>query len=140
MDIEGSRIASILGLILCIVEIWEPRLSVLLEQAIALKISEYNDFQKLYLSRFRELGSVAKNTFKEVAKGPKFYQTPEESKAQALQSIENTKENLKFYLATIVNFGLMRPFKLLLVVLNKLGRGRAVGGLGLVLAFLGSVF
>lgn len=139
MEVEWGKAAGVLGLILCVIEIWKPKLSVRIEETIKREIASYKDFQRHYINKFRQLARIANSTFKEVAKGPQFDQSIDESKAQMLTSVENTKENLKFYLATLINYLVMLPLKTVLVLLNKIGRGRAIGGVGLVLAVLGVV-
>jgi hypothetical protein len=80
---------------------------------------------------------LARGAFREVQKGPQFI-TPEEFKANTVTSLMNIRTYLWFYCVTTVNFLILRPLYFALVALNKLGRGRAVGGLGVLIAVLGT--
>ncbi|PTU04218.1 hypothetical protein DBR45_02975 [Pseudomonas sp. HMWF031] len=134
---SASMFFGVAGIILGAVEIWWPRLSVALEATICKKIKEVKDFQALYFKEYATLSKVALSAFKEVEKGPQLV-TSEEFKANTLTSLMNIRSYLWFYCVTAVNFFIFRPLHSALVALNKVGRGRAVGGLGLVIAVLGT--
>lgn len=136
MEFSISFIVGFLGLILAIVEIWKPKLSVLLENFIKTKIENIASFQYLYLKQLKLLAKDADSVFGEVAKGIQPV-TVEELKANASLSLYQIKSYLQFYAVTLINFLILKPVKELLVFLNKLGNGRAVGGLGLLLTIIG---
>lgn len=135
MEIEVNLVLGVLGIMLAVVEVWRPRLSVKLEEYIDKQISEIKQFQTLYIKEFRTLAKIADGSVKEALKGPQLV-TSEEFKANTYTSITNIKSYLWFYFVTIVNFIVLKPARSLLVFLNKIGRGRAVGGLGIVLGIL----
>jgi hypothetical protein len=126
------------GITLTIVEIWQPGLSVKLEKYIANQISGIEEFQKEYIKEFRALAKIADTSIKEVVKGPQLV-TSEEFKINSRQSFEKIKSCLWFYLATAVNFIILKPINLILISLNTIGKGRSVGGIGILLA-IGSTF
>lgn len=138
MEIEPNLILGITGLLLAVIEIWHPRLTVKLEKYIDKQVSEIHQFQAVYLKEFRSLAKTADGTIKEVLKGPQLI-TPEELKANTYSSIVNIKAAIWFYIKTFINFLILKPTRSLLILLNKIGRGRAVGGLGIILAIL-SIF
>lgn len=138
MEINLSMVLCVLGLALTVVEVWRPRLSVILEDGIDNNITMIKQYQIDYLSEFRVLSRISHTTLKEVFKGPKII-TFKELKANIFTSFENIKALLWFYLATAFNMVLLRPVAIILGLLNFIGKGRAVGGVGIVLATL-SVF
>jgi len=125
----------VIGIVLAIIEIWRPRLSTVLEVAICKQVEECQVIQALYLKELKIIARLARSTFREVQKGPDFI-TPDEFKANILTSLMNIRTYVWFYCVTAVNFLILRPLYFALVALNKLGRGRAVGGLGVVIAVL----
>ena len=133
MDIEINIVLGIPGLVLTIIEVWIPKSSVALEKYIDSHILEIEQFHNLYLKEFRALAKVADSTVKEALKGPHFV-TPEEFKANTVASIINIKSYLQFYVVTAFNFIILKPLSFLLAFLNIIGKGRAVGGIGIVLA------
>lgn len=136
MTIETSKMISIFGVILAVIEIWRPRLSVLLESLIDNKIEKIELIKNEFVKEFRVLSGVANSTLKEVAKGPQWI-TPEELKAITITSIENIKTYICFYAATIILATALIPLKNIFILLNKIGKGRAVGGIGIVLGLIG---
>jgi hypothetical protein len=136
MEFSVSFLVGFLGLILAIVEIWKPKLSVLLENFIKKKIENVVSFQDLYFKQLKLLAKDADSVFDEVAKGIQPL-TFEELKANASLSLYQIKSYLQFYAITLINFLILKPVKELLVFLNRLGNGRAVGGLGLLLTTIG---
>jgi len=135
MELEVSKILGVLGIALAIIEVWKPKLSVTLEKYIDSQVSEIKQFHDVYSKEFRTLAKIADSSVKEAFKGPQLV-TAEEFKANTTASITNIKWYLWFYLATAINFMLLKPLKSLLVFLNSVGKGRAVGGLGIILAIL----
>lgn len=135
MNIELSFILGAIGVLLAIVEIWKPRLSVRLESYIDYKIDDIEKFQKIYIKEFRSLAKVADKSMKKVLAGPKLV-TPEEFKTNTLESVMNIKSYLWFYFATFVNFFIFKPIKFMLIFLNWVGKGRAVGGIGVLIGIL----
>lgn len=133
---EASKVVGFLGLFLAIIEIWWPGLSVRLERAISRQIEEISELQVHYRKQRDTLAKVAGSAWREVAKGPQL-KTPDEAKAEIAASLENMKATFQFYGVSLINFLLLKPFRLVLVGLNKIGRDRAVGGIGIVLAALG---
>lgn len=138
MNVETSSVLGWLGVVLAIVEVWHPRLSVMLEDYLDKQISEVNAFQKLFLNEYDVLSKMANSSIKEALKGPQLM-TLEELKGSTYTSIENIKSYLMFYFVTLVNVMFLKPIRLLLVFLNRIGRGRAVGGLGIILAILSTI-
>jgi hypothetical protein len=138
MNVEISSILGWLGVMLAIVEVWHPKLSVMLEYYLDKQISEVNAFQKLFLNEYKVLSKVANSSIEEALKGPQLM-TLEELKGSTYTSIANIKSYLWFYFVTLVNVMILKPIRLLLVFLNKIGRGRAVGGLGIILAILSTI-
>ncbi|MGQ4605227.1 hypothetical protein [Aeromonas veronii] len=138
MNVETSSVLGWLGVVLAIVEVWHPRLSVMLEDYLDKQISEVNAFQKLFLNEYDVLSKMANSSIKEALKGPQLM-TLEELKGSTYTSIENIKSYLRFYFVTLVNVMILKPIRLLLVFLNRIGRGRAVGGLGIILAILSTI-
>ncbi|MFQ1801035.1 hypothetical protein ACK36F_01240 [Aeromonas veronii] len=138
MNVETSSVLGWLGVLLAIVEVWHPRLSVMLEDYLDKQISEVNAFQKLFLNEYDVLSKMANSSIKEALKGPQLM-TLEELKGSTYTSIENIKSYLRFYFVTLVNVMILKPTRLLLVFLNRIGRGRAVGGLGIILAILSTI-
>jgi hypothetical protein len=130
-----SMFFGVIGIILAVIDIWRPRLSTALEIAICKQIEEVEAIQSLYFKELKTISKLAHGAFREVKKGPQFF-TPEEFKANTVTSLMNIRTYLWFYCVTAVNFLILRPLHSALVGLNKLGRGRAVGGLGLVIAVL----
>ncbi|MGL6625016.1 hypothetical protein [Aeromonas jandaei] len=70
MNIETSSVLGWLGVVLAIVEVWHPRLSVMLEDYLDKQISEVNAFQKLFLNEYDVLSKMANSSIKEALKGP----------------------------------------------------------------------
>ncbi|MGN4981992.1 hypothetical protein ACTFBY_11365 [Aeromonas dhakensis] len=138
MNFEVSSVLGWLGIMLAIVEVWRPKLSVMLENYIGKQVSEVNDFQTLFLNEYRVLSKVANSSIKEALKGPQLM-TMEELKGSTYTSITNIKSYLWFYFVTLVNVMVLKPIRLLLVFLNRIGRGRAVGGLGIIMAILSTI-
>ncbi|WP_426119211.1 hypothetical protein [Pseudomonas sp. DSP3-2-2] len=132
---SASMFFGVIGIILAIIEIWRPRLSTVLEVAIGKQVGECEAIQTLYLKELTTISKLARGAFREVQKGPQFI-TPEEFKANSVTSLMNIRTYLWFYWVTAVNFLILRPLYFALIALNKLGRGRAVGGLGVVIAVL----
>lgn len=135
MEISASMFFGILGITLAIVETWRPSLSVALEAAISKQIREVEEFQSLFIKEYRTISKVALGAFKELEKGPQIL-TPDEFKAHTLTSLTNIRSYLWFYWITAVNFLVLRPLRFCLMVLNKAGRGSAVGGLGILIGVL----
>lgn len=133
---EASKVVGFLGLFMAIIEIWWSGLSVRLERAISRQIEEISELQVHYKKERDTLAKVAGSAWREVAKGPQL-KTPDEAKAEMAASLENMKATFQFYGVSLINFLLLKPFRLVLVGLNKIGRERAVGGIGIVLAALG---
>ncbi|UAK70388.1 MULTISPECIES: hypothetical protein [Aeromonas] len=138
MNFEVSSVLGWLGIMLAIVEVWRPKLSVMLENYIGKQVSEVNDFQTLFLNEYKVLSEVANSSIKEALKGPQLM-TMEELKGSTYTSIANIKSYLWFYFVTLVNVMVLKPIRLLLVFLNRIGRGRAVGGLGIIMAILSTI-
>ncbi|CAD7491110.1 hypothetical protein ACXRSW_01915 [Aeromonas dhakensis] len=138
MNFEVSSVLGWLGIMLAIVEVWRPKLSVMLEDYIGKQVSEVNDFQTLFLNEYKVLSEVANSSIKEALKGPQLM-TMEELKRSTYTSIANIKSYLWFYFVTLVNVMVLKPIRLLLVFLNRIGRGRAVGGLGIIMAILSTI-
>lgn len=136
MEIPIGKAASLFGFVLAVVEIWRPRLSIKLEKIIDAQMHDVDVYRRQYLRRFRLLSKVAETTWREVGKGPQLM-TPKQLKETALTSYDNMRDYLWFYLATGVYFIVLTPVKVGLVLLNRIGRGRAVGGIGLLLGLLG---
>ncbi|NWD63838.1 hypothetical protein [Pseudomonas sp. IPO3774] len=132
---SASMFFGVLGIILAAVEIWRPRLSAALEVTIIVQIEEVKAIQTQYFKDLETISKLALGAFKEVENGPQFV-TPEEFKANTVTSLLNIRSYLWFYCVTAVNFLILRPLHTALITLNRLGRGRAVGGLGLVIAVL----
>lgn len=132
---SASMFFGVIGIILAVIEIWRPRLSTVLEVAIGKQAGECEAIKTLYLKELTTISKLARGAFREVQKGPQFI-TPEEFKANTVTSLMNIRTYLWFYWVTAVNFLILRPLYFALVALNKLGRGRAVGGLGVVIAVL----
>ena len=135
VEITISKLIGLFGIALAIIEIWWPKLSVALERYIGRQISEIRDFQHFYIKEYRTISRMADGSIKEAFKGPKPV-TYEQFKENTFTSVTNIRSYLWFYWISTVNFLILKPSRLLLVFLNKLGRGRAVGGLGVALAIL----
>lgn len=132
---SASMFFGVIGIILAVIEIWRPRLSTALEVAICKQVEECQAIQALYFKELKTISMLARGAFREVQKGPQFI-TTDEFKANTVASLMNIRTYLWFYCVTAVNFLILRPLSFTLVSLNKLGRGRAVGGLGVVIAVL----
>jgi len=134
---SASMFFGVFGIILTAVEIWRPRLSEVLEIYICKKVEEIEAIRPLYFKELEAISKIAVGALLEVEKGPQFVPL-EEFKANVLNSLVNIRSCLLFYGITAIYFLILRPLHFFLKALNKLGRGRAVGGLGLVIAVLGT--
>lgn len=132
---SASMFFGVIGIILAAIEIWRPRLSGALEMAICKQIEDVDAIQTLYRKERKVILKLAQSSFRKAQEGPQLV-TAEEFKANTLTSVIVIRTYLWFYCVTAVNFLVLKPLYSALVMLNKLGRGRAVGGLGLVIAVL----
>jgi len=129
-------IVALSGLVLSVIENRHRNISSQLENYIKSIISETIEFQETYKDRAQALSKIANATFKEAAKGPQF-KTVEEHISSTYTSIENIKTFVVFYLVTFINFLLLIPFYKFLSYLNKLGKGRALGGISIMISAIG---
>ncbi|WP_312945416.1 hypothetical protein [Stutzerimonas kunmingensis] len=129
-------IVALSGLVLSVIENRHKNISSQLESYIKSIISEAIEFQEAYRERAQTLSKIATATFKEAAKGPQF-KTVEEHISSTYTSIENIKTFALFYFVTFINFLFLIPFYKFLSYLNKLGKGRALGGVSIMISVIG---
>lgn len=132
----ASTLVGIIGTLLAFIEIWRPNISVRIEWHIDSTIEIVESYREARNSLIKQSGGRIVDVWSEVIKGPR-PKTPDEFMADLVANKEGFKVHGLAYVAIIAYFGLLRPAKSIVQALNHIGKGRAVGGVGIVLNIVG---
>lgn len=136
MSIETSTLVGLVGVLLAFFEIWKPGLALAIEQGIDRIIRYTAEYRSAMIEILQRVFSNTKPIWKQVAKGPQ-PTTSDQFMTNQVVASERWKDIGIGYLAVGSYFFLLKPAKLMMSFLNWLGKGKAVGGIGLVLSFVG---
>ncbi|MDG9922407.1 MULTISPECIES: hypothetical protein [unclassified Pseudomonas] len=132
----ASTFVGLVGTFLAFVEIWWPNVSVRIELYIDSVIEVAESYREARSFLIEQSGDRAIKVWDEVIKGPRL-KTSDEFMADLVASKEGFKIHGLAYVAIIAYFGILIPAKSIVQALNRIGRGRAVGGVGIVLNIVG---
>jgi len=133
---EISTIIGIIGTFLAFIEIWKPRMCVAIELKVDSLIDMANEYEEAKDEALKQASINAKYIFGEVLKGPQL-KTYEELKADQYAALERYKSYALGYMALITHYIFLKPAKLIVSALNFIGKGKAVGGIGIILNLIG---
>lgn len=133
---ELAKIIGIIGTILAFIEIWKPKISIVIENYIGMTMENFKNYRKDMGALVNECAEEARYFNSELMKGfqPK---SPQENYAAFLELISNVKKASLTYTALFIYFFILSPVKKLINNLNHLGKGRVVGGIGIALNVVG---
>lgn len=132
----ASTFVGLVGTFLAFVEIWRPNVSVRIELYIDSIIEMAASYREARNSLIKQSGRRIADVWGDVLKGPR-PKTPDEFMADLVANKEGFKVHGLAYVAVIAYFGFLSPAKSIVQALNHIGRGRAVGGVGIVLNIVG---
>ncbi|MDT0499526.1 MULTISPECIES: hypothetical protein [unclassified Halomonas] len=138
MSIETSALVGLVGVLLAFLEIWKPGVALAIEQGIDRVIMYTTEYRSATIAILQRVVSNTKPILKDIEKGPQ-PTTSDQFMANQVAASERWKDIGIGYLAVGSYLILLKPAKLLMSFLNWLGKGKAVGGIGLVLSLVGLI-
>lgn len=136
MNIDASTTVGIIGTILAFIEIWKPKICLTIESEIGSILYTVGSYKSAMLTVQKQATVNSRYVWSEVLKGPQLI-TPEQFEANQVAALERCKVYGLAYLSLITYCLFLKPLKLLVSGLNFIGRGKAVGGIGIILNIVG---
>lgn len=131
-----STFVGMLGTLLAFIEIWKPNASGAFERYIDSIIEVAWAYRKAKNSILAQSGSRIEEVWEVLIKGPEI-KSLNELKSDLLGSINGLKLHGLAYAAIFAYYGLLAPAKTVAQTLNHIGKGKAVGGIGIILNLIG---
>lgn len=133
---SASITVGIIGTLLALAEIWKPKVGLEIEQALDKTIDGVLGYREAMVAVVKESSRDFEYLLSEVKKGPQPI-TPEQLKANLIASFERYRNHVLSYISLITYYLFLKPLKVFIRTLNFIGRGKAVGGIGIALNFVG---
>lgn len=131
-----SIILGTIGTFLAFIEIWYPATLKRIENIISNHLENTVEFRSLLRKEIEEIRTRGQFLRSELSKG---FQPilPHELKDRIMDLFYYVKKSMFIYLALSIYIGILKPIKTLLTYTSKLGKGRFIGGMGILLNLIG---
>lgn len=136
MNIEASTIVGITGTVLAFIEIWKPKICLAIEGKLDQLIEIANEYSKTREEVTKEAKRNGAYAWEQALKGPQL-KPFKELKAEQYMAIDRYRSYKLAYAALISDLSILKPIKLFVSFLNFIGKGKAVGGTGIILNIVG---